>query len=111
MPTNPLNKVIDLIKKTGDNCIVVDSTGNPIYVVMDFGKYQQMYQGNHQHNKADEPKLDVLEDAIKEAKNAPEMVEIDQESDPFIKKNSLNEDKNTVDSGKTEEKYYFEPID
>lgn len=39
---NPLDKVINLIKKTGDNSIIVDNNGEPQYVVMSFEKYQAM---------------------------------------------------------------------
>ena len=106
MSNNPLDKVIELIKKTGDNCIIVDSAGNPNYVVMDFGKYQRMHQGNHHVDR-----YDALEDAIEEAENAPKVVESDQTGDPFVEQESLNEAENKADSDKSEEKYYFEPID
>lgn len=106
MSNNPLDKVIDLIKKTGDNCIIVDSAGNPNYVVMDFGKYQRMHQGNHHVDK-----YDALDNATMEAENASEMAKSNQADDPFIEQNSLNEAENKADSEKTEEKYYFEPID
>ena len=42
---NSLGKIISLIKKTGDNCIVLDYEGNPAYVVVTFDDYQGMILG------------------------------------------------------------------
>jgi len=42
---NSLEQIIDLIKKTGDRCVVLDHQGEPSYVIMSFGNYQKMILG------------------------------------------------------------------
>jgi len=132
--TDSFEKIINLIKRTGDNCIVLDSSGQPAYVVMGFNRYQSMIEGqsnitelskdefldkiNHDialwKSSTDEQNLDnisAIEAAMEEAKKS----EADSEDDPFSTKNSLNQAKNKSESQDlekdSEEKYYFEPID
>lgn len=123
---NPLDKIIDLIKKTGDNCIVLDDQGYPVYVVLSFKSYQNLIDSrtdiagltedqlldkiNHDialwKSSTDEynlANLETLEEAVKEVKKSSD--------DPFISEDSLNLAENEDKSDKTEEKYYFEPID
>ena len=40
--SNSLEKIIDLIKKTGDNCVVLDHEGNPAYVLMSLEDYENI---------------------------------------------------------------------
>ena len=40
-----LQKVVDLINKTGDKAIVLDQNGDPNYVLMTFDDYEQLIVG------------------------------------------------------------------
>jgi len=124
--SNPLAKITALIKKTGDNCVVLDSEGNPAFVVMSIERYQRLgiapadisalteeqllnkvnadiaaWKASHEGEDFDNwPALDpaeVGEDNQKElAKNG---------------QNSLNEAKNPDKIVTADNKYYFEPLD
>lgn len=127
---NPLNKVIDLIKKTGDNCIVLDESGNPSYVVMDFDKYQSIAVAkenvagltqdqlldkiNHDVSSWKETSPEIEPEPNPEALADIEEVEIGENKEvltPIGEENSLNKAKNEEKEEHTGEKYYFEPID
>ncbi|MDD5110427.1 MAG: hypothetical protein PHI63_04395 [Patescibacteria group bacterium] len=41
MPTG-LEKIIALVQRTGDRCIVVDAAGNPAYVILPFEEYERI---------------------------------------------------------------------
>lgn len=43
--SDTIKKIIGLINKTGDNCVVLDETGNPAYVIMPFSRYESMIGG------------------------------------------------------------------
>ena len=43
-----LDKIIDLIKKTGDSCIVLDVDGNPAYVLTTFDRYNNLVLGKQE---------------------------------------------------------------
>lgn len=45
MASTPFSKIIDLVKKTGDTCIVLDATGEPSYVLLPFGVYERLAAG------------------------------------------------------------------
>ncbi|MFA5021646.1 MAG: hypothetical protein WC508_01000 [Patescibacteria group bacterium] len=125
MPNN-LEKIIDLIKKTGDNCIVLDSTGQPAYVVTTFSAYQNLVSGKNEvvglseeqllekinrdvanwKATAQEEKLNnwqALESAMAEIIK-PKLVAKQEEK-------TLNQAKSSQNPGESEQKYYFEPID
>ena len=130
--SNPLEKILALIKHTGDNCIVVDADGNPVYAVMDFAKYEKLYGHVAQAksdsvvgltedqllakinqdiadwkastDSTDSANLDTVDSMMREAKST-------LKTESIIEEKSLNQAKNSQDSGKPEEKYYFEPID
>ena len=125
---NPLDKVIDLIKKTGDNCIVLDESGHPAYVVMDFDKYQGMVMAKQNVAGLTEDQLlnKINHDVSSWKQNSPEiesnteaLVDVEdvdlsgnvETLTPLGEKNSLNEAKNEEDEEHQGEKYYFEPID
>lgn len=135
---NSLDKIVELIKKTGDNCIILDALGNPSYVVMDLEKYQKLLLSgpakssviglteNELLNKINndiatwktsvgQDNLD-FEDLVKimeKPEKSSDGVTVDKiasKNDPFYSEKSLNEAKKE-EKVVTEEKYYFEPID
>jgi len=124
--TNSFEKIISLIKKTGDNFVVLDSKGNPEYVIMGFKSYDRLVgemtdiaslteeefleRINHdialwKSGSKDQAidTISAIEEAMKEAKKPSE--------DPFIDKNLLNKAKKDKDSTDSSGKYYFEPVD
>lgn len=107
---NPLDKVINLIKKTGDNCIVLDSDGNPAYVVSSFDKYEASILGGADQDRS--PKVDKKIDNT-DTWNSGDDNYSGAENDifgSFDEKKSLNQAENSEED-KSEQKYYFEPID
>ena len=121
-----LQEIINLINKTGDNCIVLDHQGNPAYVVVKFDNYQSMIL-----NKAEVARLteDELLDKInrdvatwkanQDAENqdnwqavnsAVEEIKIGTETEEIDEK-LLNKANNEEDKDSSNDKYYFEPID
>lgn len=117
-----MEKVINLIKRTGDKCIILDSDGEPEYVAMSFRDYEKLILGNPDIGKLSEEEMlekinrDIavwqasskddnlrdftsLEEAIKGVKKPEETVELEE--------NSLNQAKDQLEK----DKYYFEPIE
>lgn len=115
---NPLDRITNLIKKTGDTIVVLDSEGHPAYVVLSFDKYEKgegMAEPAYQPAPVAEPQEAP---AHWENQNSGEHVDNwyseNAKFAPISDENSLNQaeksDKNDDHVG-SEEKYYFEPID
>lgn len=128
---NPLEKIIDLIKKTGDNCIVLDQNGNPAYVLVDFNNYQKMILGRSELAGLTENELvdkinrdiaiwkssqpvqnlnnwQIIEKAVEQIKNPvsnPQPINLAEQE------KSLSQANFSQDLAEDEDKYYFEPID
>ena len=129
--SHSLEKIIELINKTGDNCVVLDVKGNPAYVVMTFDNYNRVVSNKAELSQLTEDELlnkinrDVatwkasqdsdsidnwssIEELLKDStQKEPELVEID----PFEGDNSLNQAKKDESVDQVEDQYYFEPID
>ncbi|MFA6215036.1 MAG: hypothetical protein WC768_00530 [Patescibacteria group bacterium] len=124
--SNALEKIIELAKKTGDNCIVLDHKGEPTYVVVSFASYESMILGKSEVAGLTENELlekinrdianwkatqqqdnldnwDVIESAIEDVKRV--------KVSPVIEEKSLKQANNFAVSEAADEKYYFEPID
>lgn len=120
---NSFKKIIELINKTGDNCIVVDQEGEPAYVVMTFADYEKMILGKSEVASLTEGELvekinrDVaIWKAAQEVESLDNWQEIESAIDEIKKskeeeENSLSQAKNTEEESNSGEKYYFEPID
>jgi len=128
MPEN-FEKIISLIRKTGDNCIVLDYQGNPVYVITTFKKYQDLVFDKPEVSSLSEGELaDKINSDItfwrqnqetEDSDNWQDIESVINQTKKEIKarelqKGSLNEAKNSGESNNvdnSEEKYYFEPID
>ena len=122
---NSFTKIIDLVKKTGDNCVVLDNNGDPAYVVISFNNYQKMILGKSEIAGLTEDELlekinrDIATwKAIQEVENQDNFSALDSFAESIQKlsgeEKSLNEADNEPEmeeSDKSDEKYYFEPID
>lgn len=133
---NPLDQITDLINKTGDNAIILDSSGNPRYVVIDFSNYAYLVSGRPEiaslteaemlakinrdiaiwkaNNDENVSKFEEIEQAVKQVSAGKNSQGESGLTPAFSDNNSLNlakKQEESVDTGETEEKYYFEPID
>lgn len=133
---NPLDQITDLINKTGDNAIILDNNGNPRYVVIDFSNYAYLVSGRPEiasltegemlakinrdiaiwkaNNDENVSKFEEIEQAVKQVITGKVSQEGPGLTPAFSDNNSLNlakKDVEVADTGETEEKYYFEPID
>lgn len=121
---NSMEKIISLVKRTGDRCVVVDVEGNPLYVVLSFAEYEKLISGSENLAALNEDEMldkinrdvaswrsnqqeqqlrdwDSVESAIQEAK-------VTQGASSAVNlKNSLNKE----DNKQKKDQYYFEPIE
>ena len=110
-------KVIDLVKKTGDRCIILDSDGEPAFVVIGLADYEKLLAGSNPINGLTEQEF--LEKINRDIANwkASQEAQIDQwqSLESVIKeaKNRIIETKSSPEepNSASEDKYYFEPID
>ena len=126
---NSLEKVLNLIKKTGDKCIILDTEGNPGYLVMTLKDYEKLLLGKRDLENLTEDELldrinrdvavwraaqedeklanwDAFQSVLEDAKKPLHGVEQDPK-DPFDK--LLN--KPVEEQIEVEDKYYFEPVE
>jgi hypothetical protein len=127
---NSLEKIIDLIKKTKNNCIVLDKDGNPAYVVVTFESYSKMVLDqtsiislteNELLEKLNQEiavwKANQQEQDLNNWSTLESIGNIDQPlKKPEIKqepesKKTLNLEQNSDEFDSDDQKYYFEPID
>ncbi len=123
--SNALSKIIELIKQTGDNCIVLDHEGNPAYVLLTLSTYQKMVLGRAEvAGLSQEELIDKINRDIASWKASTQQSEldnwqalesaIDSVKDSSPEKKSLNQDEISQEAENqsvNEDKYYFEPID
>lgn len=135
---NTLEKLIELINKTGDRCIILDHHGNPAFVLVPFKDYENLGKSEEIAGLTEEELLNkinhdiafwrstqegdqsinwqVLEQALEEAKNTPEPINSPEAEDPFVVEPVQTEEieEKQVNQAKkkpSEDQYYFEPID
>jgi len=121
--SNSLKKIINLIKETGNNCIILDHGGEPAYVIINFSDYQRLISGKSEvigltkSELVDKINRDIaLWKASQQAKRLDNweaiesaIQEVKEISDSYLAdQKSLNEAENAEES---DEKYYFEPIE
>lgn len=100
MPSG-LEKIIALIRRTGDRCIVVDSAGNPAYVILPLEEYEQLAAktaapaGSSADQLFDEIQRDVELRSIEPASTQP----MDESVPPLGNPDDHHD------------RYYFEPIE
>ncbi len=75
-----LNRVLDLVRRTGDRCVILDKESDAVFVMMDVGEYEFLLNDSHQEKDIDES--DMVERANRElsywrSRQAGEAVEID----------------------------------
>ena len=117
-----MQKIINLIKKTGDKAIILDETGEPGFVIMAVGDYENLIIGKSGvQGLTEEELLDKINRDIAVWKDTQELRElsIDQynfakdigghSDDDYLAQFGENDFRNTEQ--KEEERYYFEPVE
>ena len=100
-----IKKLINLIEKTGDRCVVVDTQGNPEFVIMSFSAYEKVIDGNHNiKDLSEEELLEKINCEVATWRESQNKVKL-QEFDTL--EEALKEEKEEP----SEEKYYFEPVE
>jgi len=126
---NSLEKIIELIGKTGDRCIVLNHRGEPAYVILTLANYQSLVGGRPELSglteaellerinrdiaawkaSQDENKLNHWETLteIKKASKNSALADNQFVTNNQNQENLLNQAKNQGE----EDQYYFEPIE
>jgi len=109
-----LNKIIDLIKKTGDKCVVLDSQGNS-YVIMSLKNYERLAIGRSEvRDLTEDELLDKINRDIALWKASQEEKKLDDWSSfslNFNKEKIRTEELSSSLGLQDEDKYYFEPLE
>lgn len=99
-----IKKIINLIEKTGDRCIVVDKDGDPAYVILSFSAYEKIIEGKGDvSNLSEEELLEKINRDVatwKESQNEAKLQDFE------TLEQVLSDEKKDL-----EEKYYFEPVE
>lgn len=122
---NPLNKIINLAKRTGDRVIVTDTEGSEAFVVMNLDEYEKMIGAKDEIRDLSEDELlskinrDIAiwksthEEVVGQA-NIEQKTEKAESDDfmPKIKKTfRINSDSQPLNEIEEDERFYFEPIE
>lgn len=128
-----IQKIVSLIKKTGDKAIVLDQNGDPSYVVMTVADYERLVLGKSQlQGLTEDELLDKINRDIEVWKDSQENDNLPIGEHDFSQELGKNSDiemdsgfneiptpdnmngfsPNLVDSDELEEdRYYFEPVE
>ncbi len=110
MKDSNLQKVFEIIKKTGDRCIVIDNPHGSVYVVMTLDDYEALIQRKGEiANLSEKEFLEKINRDIALWKSAQEN-DIFEDWELVVPKKNIN-DANLQKDNDKEDVYYFEPID
>lgn len=124
-------KIFELIKRTGDRCIVVDQNSSEPFVVMSLADYEKMvFQKSPVKGLTEDQMLDRINQDIavwKAQQFSPDLTEIDQnnnwpDNDIFLEVENdsdmnvetiheLSEHELAEDETDTDDQYYVEPVE
>ena len=116
-------KIVKLIEKTGDKCIVLNPADDTVYVVLGLNDYEKMVLGKSEvRNLTEDELLDKINRDIaiwKSAQPESSNIELPDEFQPKTEKVDHTELENLSFEPKIEkeedadggEKYYFEPLE
>ena len=121
MAATSFSKIIELIKKTGDTCVVLDASGEPAYVVLPFRVYERLAAGKADVAGMTEDELlekinrDIAlwRSSSQEAGSATTWPTpaTTSETAADVDKKSLNKANSETEGKDGNGQYYFEPID
>ena len=116
-------KLVNLLKKTGDKAIILDETGQPGYIVMSVNDYEDLILGKSGVSGLTESELlDKINRDIAIWKDNQELRELSVDQYNFAKdlgdfggeeylSNFTEENTENGDSNLEEDRYYFEPVE
>ena len=116
-------KLLNLIKKTGDKAIMLNENGDPGYVIMSVNDYEDLILGKSGVSGLTESELlDKINRDIAVWKDSQELKELSVDQYNFAKDlgeftddeyfSNLSENKLGIDQETIEEdRYYFEPVE
>ena len=106
--SDAVNKILKLVAETGEHCMVLDSDGQNVYVVMPLDEYQAMKTG--QVPKLDKRELHDLteEQLLNKINREIDVWKSTQNQSETVAKPLINRQKSESDKG---DKFYFEPAD
>lgn len=119
-------RILDLVRRTGDRMVVTDPDGEHAYVVMDLDQYEDLLVGNEASltdfaanaNEMDEedfvePSVQDLESEIPQdiQKAVEQDLAIIQSWEQAHEKEKVEQIKKKDDGGTDEERFYLEPIE
>jgi len=118
-----LQKLVNLLKKTGDKAVVLDESGDPSYVIMTVSDYEELILGKSGvSGLTEEELLDKINRDITIWKDTQELKELSIDQYDFAKEigdfsglgnlpnlreNDWRDSAPSVD----EDRYYFEPVE
>jgi PHD/YefM family antitoxin component YafN of YafNO toxin-antitoxin module len=121
-----LEKIVNLIRKTGDKAIIIDAQGNPSYVIMTISDYERLMLGKSEVLGLTEQELldkinrdiNFWKEASKQQETAIDQYDFSKNFDEFEESDELidfesnlsNFSENIVKSA-DEDRYYFEPVE
>lgn len=99
-----IKKIINLIEKTGDRCVVVDKEGDPAYVILSFSAYEKII-----NNEDDVSGLS--EDQLLEKINRDVATWKESQNEAKLQNFASLEEVFEGEKEQAEDKYYFEPVE
>lgn len=104
-----LKKIIRLMGKTGDRCIIFDNPNDDAYVIMTFDEYEALVEKKEEISQLTEKQfLDRINREISVWKS----VQQDENfSDEFIHAKKDSTERESLKKDINDDVYYFEPID
>ena len=116
-------KLLNLLKKTGDKAIILDQNGNPGYVIMSVNDYEDLILGKSGVSGLTESELlDKINRDIAIWKDSQELKELSVDQYNFARDlgEFINDDYSSefrqnnpisVSENNEEDRYYFEPVE
>lgn len=116
-------KLVNLLKKTGDKAVILDESGEPGYVIMTVADYEDLILGKSGVSGLTEVELlDKINRDIAIWKDNQELRELSVDQYNFAKdlgdylpegnlSNFSDNDSNSVPNIIDEDRYYFEPVE
>lgn len=121
MAASSFSKILDLVNKTGDTCVVLDASGEPAYVVLPFRVYERLAAGKADvAGMTEDELLEKINRDIALWRSSSQEAEsttawptptTSSESGADIDKKPLNKANSEPGENDGNGQYYFEPID
>ncbi len=111
-----IQKVIDLIKKTGDKVVIVNENGDPDYVLMSLADYENLVFGKAEVRGLTEGELlDKINRDIAIWKSDQEMGDLPIDQYNFAREigdyGDFEEETSNFSENLDNDRYYFEPVE